>query len=82
MAVQVPSPGFIAIRRRALAALALYPDGLTRDELLGRGFKSRVLGHLLIAGLATAHTEGRGKPTQVKITEAGRLAIRRRAGGG
>ena len=82
MAIQVPSPGFIAIRRRALAALALYRDGLTRDDLLGRGFKPRVLGHLLITGLAIERTEGRGKPKRVKITEAGRLAIRRRAGGG
>jgi hypothetical protein len=78
MAIQVPSPGFVAIRRRALAALALYPDGLTRDDLLGRGFKPRVLGHLLITGLAIERTEARGK--RVKITEAGRKEIRRRAG--
>ena len=79
MAIRVPSPGFIAARRRALAALDEYADGLTRDELLRRGFKPRVLGHLLITGLATAHTEGRGKPMHLRITEVGRAAIRRRA---
>jgi hypothetical protein len=49
--------------------------------MFSHGFPRAMLGHLLITGLATAHTEGRGKSKRVKITEAGRAAIRRRLSG-
>jgi hypothetical protein len=81
MAILVPNAHFIARRRRALAVLARNPDGCTQADMYARGFSRAVLGHLVLPGLATSHVEARAKPVRLKITERGRLAIRRRARG-
>ena len=69
-------------RSRALALLAESPDGCTRAILLARGFPLALLNRLVRAGLATSHIkrEERGDKSieivRVKITEAGRRALR------
>jgi hypothetical protein len=68
-------------RSRALALLA-KPDGCTRTVLLARGFSLALLNQLVRARLATSHLDRqeRGEKTietvRVKITEAGRRALR------
>jgi len=70
-------------RSRALALLAERPDGCTRAVLLARGFSLALLNQLVRAGLATSlldRDERREKTIEtvrVKITEAGRPALRR-----
>jgi len=69
-------------RSRALALLAERPDGCTRAVLLARGFSLALLNQLVRAGLATSlldREERREKTIEtvrVKITEAGRRALR------
>ena len=69
-------------RSRALALLAERPDGCTRAVLIARGFSLALLNQLVRAGLATSlldRAERREKTIEtvrVKITEAGRRALR------
>jgi len=69
-------------RSRALALLAERPDGCTRAVLIARGFSLALLNQLVRAGLATSHLDRQehGEKTieivRVKITEAGRRALR------
>jgi hypothetical protein len=70
-----------ADRRRALALLATYPDGMTEALLLAHGFSTELLVELIGAGFATAHAERmavgprRLEVVRVRITEAGRQAL-------
>ena len=69
--------------RQALQLLARSPRGAIEDVLeLGHGFSHELLAMLVLAGLATVVTEtlrvdgGTFKIERVRITDAGRLAIR------
>ena len=61
----------VAVTRRALAMLAGSPDGCTPASLLAHGFPRELITKLVEAGLATT----RGS-TRLRITEAGRRALR------
>ena len=74
-----PSPEW----RQALQLLARSPRGAIEDVLeLGHGFSHEMLAMLVLAGLATLVTEtltvdgGTFKIERMRITDAGRLAIR------
>ena len=74
-----PSPEW----RQALQLLARSPRGAIEDVLeLGHGFSHEMLAMLVLAGLATVVTEtlrvdgGTFKIERMRITDAGRLAIR------
>ncbi len=69
--------------RQALQLLARSPRGAIEDVLeLGHGFSHEMLAMLVLAGLATVVTEtlrvdgGTFKIERMRITDAGRLAIR------
>ncbi len=69
--------------RQALQLLARSPRGAIEDVLeLGHGFSHELLAMLVLAGLATVVTEtlrvdgGTFKIERMRITDAGRLAIR------
>jgi len=68
-------------RSRALALLAERPDGCTRAVLLARGFSLALLNQWVRAGLAShldrqEHREKTIEIVRVKVTEAGRRALR------
>ena len=57
--------------RRVLAVLAESPNGCTPASLLAQGFPRELIAKLVEAGLATTHGS-----TRLRITEAGRQALR------
>ena len=70
-------------RRRALELLASSPDGCSEAIMLARGFTVEQMVELVHAGLAITNGERTAKGaraielTRVRITEAGRSALRK-----
>ena len=75
-------PRLNADQRCALALLASDEHGETEALMLALGFRREMLAGLVLAGLATVVTEtlrvdgGTFKIERMRITDAGRLAIR------
>jgi hypothetical protein len=69
-------------RRRALELLAASRDGCTEAAMIAHGITTEMMVEMIADGLATASAErvvAGGKTVEiarVKITEAGRLAIK------
>jgi hypothetical protein len=68
-------------RRRALALVGERPDGCTTALLYKQGIKPMLITKLLTAGFATAEAKrtvgGDIENVQVRITDAGRVAVNR-----
>jgi hypothetical protein len=68
--------------RAALTLLAGYPEGRAEAVMLAQGFGPVVIAELIEAGLARAKTQRllidgrRVKVTRIRITEAGRQALK------
>ena len=73
-------------RRRALELLAPCRDGCTETTMLAHGFSIDMMIELINSGLATVQTEWlvagsyQGERARVRITEAGRRALKATCG--
>ena len=66
--------------RRALTLLANDPNGATEATLVAQGFSVSMLASFVVDGLVIARHEAGAQNTdvvRVKITDAGRAALRR-----
>jgi DNA-binding PadR family transcriptional regulator len=73
--------GVTSEEHRALAFLANDPNGVTEAMLVAHGFAVPMLARLVVDGLVIArHEASRGSDVvRVKITNAGRAALKRAA---
>jgi hypothetical protein len=79
MAVPPKEPSLNSEQRQALALLAVFPRGITEDQLaLAHGFDRSMIAGLVHEGLATAEREVVRTPIEavrIRITDAGRMAL-------